>query len=158
LAVISLTVDLRFRLRFIGAFVSPLIFSALGLAYLVPVKEITPLVPSLQSWWILAHSCLAAFAYSGFIVASILAFLYLVKTGMSERWLGLVTAFTILATLLIVGGGDVFLRARVGDALGRQRQALFTAGDRQRTGRLGRDADEAHGHSPLSRRCRAKRL
>lgn len=110
LAVLSLVVDLRFKLRYVGAFVTPLVFSGLGLAYLVPIKEITPLVPSLQSWWILAHSCLAAFAYSGFIVASVLAFLYLVKTGMSERWLGFSTALTILGTLLLVGGGDVFLK------------------------------------------------
>lgn len=110
LAVMALIVDLRFRLRWVGAFVSPLVFSGLGLAYLVPIKEITPLVPSLQSWWILAHSCLAAFAYSGFIVASVLAFLYLVKTGMNERALGFWTAAITLATMLMVGGSDVFLR------------------------------------------------
>jgi ABC-type transport system involved in cytochrome c biogenesis permease subunit len=112
LAVVALVVDLRSRIRWVGVFVTPLVFSGLGLAYLVPVQEITPLVPSLQSWWILAHSCLAAFAYSGFIVASVVAFLYLVKTGMDARRLGFWTAVTILATMLLVGGSDVFLGGR----------------------------------------------
>ena len=112
LAVAALVVDVRSKFRWVGAFTTPLVFSALGLAYLVPVQEITPLVPSLQSWWILSHSCLAAFAYSGFIVASVVAFLYLVKTGMNARWLGFWTALTILATMLLVGGSDVFLRGQ----------------------------------------------
>lgn len=112
LAVVALVVDLRFKLRHVGAFVTPLIFSGLGLAYLVPVKEITPLVPSLQSWWILSHACLAAFGYSGFIVASVVSFLYLVKTGMNPRKLGLATAVTILSTMLLVGGSDVFLKGQ----------------------------------------------
>lgn len=112
LAVVALVVDLRFKLRYVGSFVTPLVFSGLGLAYLVPVKEITPLVPSLQSWWILSHSCLAAFAYSGFIVASVVAFLYLVKTGMNPRRLGLATALTILATMLLVGGKSALLNGQ----------------------------------------------
>ena len=109
LAVVSLVVDLRFKVRYVGAFVYPLVFSGLGLAFLVPTKEITPLVPSLQSYWILAHSCLAAFAYSGFMVASVLAFLYLIKVGMKERVLGISTSLILIAVLLLVGGSEVFL-------------------------------------------------
>jgi ABC-type transport system involved in cytochrome c biogenesis permease subunit len=112
LAVVALVVDARFKLRWVGVFTTPLVFSGLGLAYLVPVKEITPLVPSLQSWWILSHSCLAAFAYSGFIVASVVAFLYLIKTGMNPRRLGLWTALILAATLVMVGGEDVFLKGK----------------------------------------------
>ncbi len=112
LAVVALIIDLRYRLRYVTAFATPLVFSSLGLAYLVPVKEITPLVPSLQSWWILSHSCLAAFAYSGFIVASVVAFLYLIKIGMDEKALGLWTSLILIAGLLLVGGSDVFLHGR----------------------------------------------
>ncbi len=110
LALISFVVELRFKVRYLGAFVYLMVFSALGLAFLVPVKEITPLVPSLQSWWILSHSCLAAFAYSGFLVASVLAFLYLVKVGMSERALGASLGFVLMGVLLMVGGSEVFLQ------------------------------------------------
>ncbi len=110
LSVISFVVDLKFRIRYIGAFVYPLVFSSLGLAFLVPVKEITPLVPSLQSWWLLSHSCLAAFAYSGFMVASVIAFLYLIKTGIHNHILGASTGWMIVACLLMVGGSETFLK------------------------------------------------
>lgn len=123
LAAVGWIVDFKYRVRFLNLFIYPLVFSGLGLAFLVPVKEITPLVPALQSWWILAHSCLAAFAYSGFIVASVLAFLYLIKVQIDPRFMGGGTALMIFLAMLLVGGGEVF-----GEGIYRMTESVFWEG------------------------------
>lgn len=110
LALLTWVAELRFKVRYIGIFAYALVFAGLGLAYLTPAKDINPLVPALQSWWILAHSFLAAFAYSGLILASIFSFLYLVKKGIAERPLGLTASLLGLAAVVLAGGKDLFAR------------------------------------------------
>ena len=110
LAVVTFISELKFRVRYLGLFAYALVFAGLGMAYLTPAKAINPLVPSLQSWWILAHSCLAAFAYSGLVVGSLFSFLYLIKMGLGERSLGMWTAVLGVIGVILAGGTDFLLR------------------------------------------------
>jgi ABC-type transport system involved in cytochrome c biogenesis permease subunit len=108
LALVCFFCELKFRIRSIGIFAYALVFATLGLAFLTPQKAINPLVPALQSWWILAHSFLAAFAYSGLIVASVFSFLYLIKKGLTRRTLVFSSTLVGIATVLLSGGKDLF--------------------------------------------------
>jgi len=109
LAMLTWIVEVKFKIRMLGLFAYALVFALLGMAFLTPAKGINPLVPSLQSWWILAHSCLAAFAYSGLVVSSLFSFLYLIKVGLSPRTLGLCAAWLGAAAVLMTGGTQLFL-------------------------------------------------
>lgn len=109
MALITWGAELKFKTRSIGAFGYGVVFIGMVLAYFTPQKLINPLVPALQSWWILSHSFLAAFAYSGLLVASIFSFLYLVKDGLPARAFGLGSAFLGLTSLLMMGGTDLIL-------------------------------------------------
>lgn len=102
--------ELKFRVRMIGLFAYALVFAGMGMAFLTPGKAINPLVPALQSWWILAHSCLAAFAYSGLVVGSLFSFVYLLKVGIAPRLLGLWTAALGAVGVGLAGGGDLFTK------------------------------------------------
>ncbi len=107
LAVLSYGTELKFKIRYLGIFAYALVFIGLGLAYLTPSKAINPLVPALQSWWILAHSFLAAFAYSGLLLGSIFSFLYLIKVGMKQRTAGLAAAGIGAIAVALAGGTDL---------------------------------------------------
>lgn len=109
LALVTWIVELKFKIRMLGLFGYALVFAGLGMAFLTPDKGINPLVPSLQSWWILAHSCLASFAYSGLVVASLFSFLYLVKVGLSPRTLGLSASWLGVFAILLTGGAQLIL-------------------------------------------------
>ncbi len=107
LAVLTFVTELRNKIRYMGMFTYALVFIAMGLAYFTPAKDINPLVPSLQSWWILAHSFLAAFAYSGLVIGSVFSFLYLIKVGLGPKTLGISGALLGLGMVLTTGGGDL---------------------------------------------------
>ncbi len=107
LAIITLGTELKFRIRSMGPLTYALVFIGMGLAYLTPAKSINPLMPSLQSWWILAHSFLAAFAYSGLLIASVFSFLYLIKVGLGLRTLGVAAAGLGLGVVALTGGSDL---------------------------------------------------
>jgi len=112
LALVAFVAELRFKVRSIGVFAYALVFAGLGMAFLTPGKAINPLVPALQSWWILAHSFLAAFAYSGLVVGSVFSFLYLIKMGIGPRSLGLWTAVLGIIGVGLAGGTDWLLHAQ----------------------------------------------
>src|SRR3989338_4217288 len=67
------------RVDFIAVFPVPLAMLGMGLALFHPAKEIEPLVPALQSYWIHIHVACATFAYGSFIVATAFAIAYLIK-------------------------------------------------------------------------------
>jgi cytochrome c-type biogenesis protein CcsB len=95
-------VQLRFRLRPLGIFAVTLAALVLAVAFLVSDKEISPLVPALQSYWILIHVGLLFVSYSLFALAACVALLFLFKidvpTAQLGKWLaGASAAFTLLA-------------------------------------------------------------
>lgn len=79
IVVVYLIVEMRTKIRLIGAFVVPVAFAAMGLASLSPNKAITPLVPALQSIWLHLHVATASIGYAAFLVAFGLSMLYLIR-------------------------------------------------------------------------------
>jgi ABC-type transport system involved in cytochrome c biogenesis permease subunit len=102
LMVSTAVVQLRFRLRPLGIFAVTLAALVLSVAFLASEKEVSPLVPALQSYWILVHVALLFASYSLFTLAACVAVLFLVKIDLPTRqlgkWLaGACAAFTLLA-------------------------------------------------------------
>ena len=89
------------RVDFIAVFAVPLAMLGMGLALFHPAKEIEPLVPALQSYWIHIHVACATFAYGSFIVATAFAIAYLIKKKINlhyfELGLAIITFFAVLA-------------------------------------------------------------
>jgi len=78
MALVFLFFERRYTVKALGAFVTPLIFVLIGYASLLP-KEITPLMPALQSYWLQFHVITAILAYGGFGVSFAIAVMYLLK-------------------------------------------------------------------------------
>ena len=74
-----LFLEIRFGAKITGVFATAVTFVALGVATLHPHKEIEPLVPALQSWWILVHVFMACIAYAFFLASSFASVFYLLK-------------------------------------------------------------------------------
>lgn len=74
-------IDLRYKYRIIGAFVMP--FALLGMAWaqLGMNTGIEPLVPALQSNWLLYHVITCFLGYAAFAVACGISIMYLIKAS-----------------------------------------------------------------------------
>ena len=72
-------IDLKYRYRIIGAFVMP--FALLGMAWaqLYLPADINPLMPALQSNWLLYHVITCFLCYAAFAVACGVSIMYLIK-------------------------------------------------------------------------------
>lgn len=82
LIVCYAVMELRYEVKAVGAFVVPIVMMAMGLASLTGAKEITPLVPALQSVWLHIHVFGASIAYAMFMVAFGFAVLFLFRDGL----------------------------------------------------------------------------
>ena len=76
-----LFMEFRFKARVIGAFVMPFAFAAMAYASFAKRinQEISPLIPALQSNWLLAHVITCFIGYGAFAVAGGLGMMYLFK-------------------------------------------------------------------------------
>ena len=85
IVLIYLLIDLKYRYRAIGAFVVP--FALLGMAWaqLGLKSGIDPLVPALQSNWLLYHVITCFLGYAAFAVACGISVMYLIKSAAEER-------------------------------------------------------------------------
>ena len=74
-------IDIRYKYRIVGAFVVP--FALLGMAWaqLGMNTRIEPLVPALQSNWLLYHVITCFLGYAAFAVACGISIMYLIKTS-----------------------------------------------------------------------------
>lgn len=84
IGIIYLVVEYRYRNRAIGALAAPLACLALAYASLSPAKTIEPLIPALQSNWLIAHVITCFLGYAAFAVAFAISIMYLV-TSKSAR-------------------------------------------------------------------------
>ena len=76
-----LGIEWKFKTKTIGAFAVPLAFLAMAYASFAPInKGINPLVPALQSNWLLAHVITCFVGYAAFAVAAALGIMYLSKS------------------------------------------------------------------------------
>lgn len=110
MGLVATVVVLRYRTYFLTTILYPLAFAGLGLASLVPEKGITPLVPSLQSYWIKIHVVMAAMAYPGFITAGAVSLAHLFKSQTRIEKLNIGFATVAVFFLAVVGQNDVLLR------------------------------------------------
>ncbi|MCF6291365.1 MAG: c-type cytochrome biogenesis protein CcsB [Desulfobacterales bacterium] len=84
IALFYLWLEYRYKNRFLGAFAMP--FAALAMI-LAEMKNpaITPLVPALQSNWLIAHVVTCFIGYAAFAVACGLGAMYLLKNRAESR-------------------------------------------------------------------------
>lgn len=106
--------EVKFRIRFAGIFALALALVSLGLASLTTDAAIKPLVPALQSWWIMIHVVSSAVGYAAGTLGAVLSLLFLVKAR--ERVsLASVAAGTLVVTmglfLLLGRGAQLFTTA-----------------------------------------------
>ena len=76
-----LFIEWKFKIRIIGAFATPFAFLAMAYASFSGEigKEISPLVPALQSNWLIAHVVTCFIGYAAFAVAAALGIMYVIK-------------------------------------------------------------------------------
>jgi len=79
--ILYLIVEWRTKNRTIGAFVTPLAFLAMAYASFSPNinSRIQPLIPALQSNWLISHVITCFFGYAAFSLSFGLSIMYLIK-------------------------------------------------------------------------------
>ncbi|MEE4166888.1 MAG: c-type cytochrome biogenesis protein CcsB [Desulfocapsaceae bacterium] len=84
--IFYLGIEWKFKTRTIGAFALPLAFLAMAYASFAPINRgINPLVPALQSNWLLAHVITCFVGYAAFAIAAALGIMYLAKTSFAGK-------------------------------------------------------------------------
>ena len=84
IAVVYLWLEYAYKNRFLGAFAMPFAAIAMGLAEMKN-PDITPLVPALQSNWLIAHVVTCFIGYAAFAVACGFGVLFLLKHRAREK-------------------------------------------------------------------------
>ncbi|MCP3889181.1 MAG: c-type cytochrome biogenesis protein CcsB [Desulfobulbaceae bacterium] len=79
--ILYLAIEIKFKTKVIGAFAVPFAFLAMAYASFATdiSKTINPLVPALQSNWLIAHVVTCFIGYAAFAVAAALGIMYLIK-------------------------------------------------------------------------------
>lgn len=73
-----LIINAKFNYKVFGLIIAPFAFILMGFASLQP-KNPEPLVPALQSVWLLIHVPITMLAYCGFVISFVASILYLFK-------------------------------------------------------------------------------
>jgi len=106
--LIYVIVEIKYKTRAFGAFVLPLAFLALAFIHVTPgmAKEITPLMPALQSDWLFYHVLVSFLGYAAFGIAFAVSMVYLLL-DMKDRGpaVNLYAAFGILLVNVALGYG-----------------------------------------------------
>ncbi len=81
--ILYLAIEWKFKTKIIGAFAVPFAFLAMAYASFSTdiSKTINPLVPALQSNWLIAHVVTCFVGYAAFAVAAALGIMYLIKSA-----------------------------------------------------------------------------
>ncbi|MBI4633116.1 MAG: c-type cytochrome biogenesis protein CcsB [Deltaproteobacteria bacterium] len=93
IAIIYLVMERKFGIKTAGAFVTPFPFIIMAYASLNP-NEIQPLVPALQSNWLISHVVTCFVGYAAFAVSFGVSVLYLFKVNAENRSLKQAGAFS----------------------------------------------------------------
>ncbi len=83
IAIFYLFLEFKFKNRLIGAFAVPFAFLSMALAGLTD-PDIKPLIPALQSNWLIAHVVTCFVGYAAFAVAAGMGIMYLVGSTSVE--------------------------------------------------------------------------
>jgi cytochrome c-type biogenesis protein CcsB len=84
IAVFYLLMERKFKIKTVGAFVTPFPFIIMAYASLNP-NEIQPLVPALKSNWLIAHVVTCFVGYAAFAVSFGVSILYLFKMNAENK-------------------------------------------------------------------------
>jgi cytochrome c-type biogenesis protein CcsB len=84
IAIFYLFLEVKFKNRLIGAFAVPFAFLSMALASLTS-PDIKPLIPALQSNWLIAHVMTCFVGYAAFAVAAGLGIMYLLRDLSIEK-------------------------------------------------------------------------
>jgi cytochrome c-type biogenesis protein CcsB len=100
IAVIYLVVEYRYKVRTIGVFASIVPFLAMASASLPSVdSQIQPLIPALQSNWLIAHVITCFLGYAAFAIACGISIMYLIKSASASPDTGTVGRFPDAETM-----------------------------------------------------------
>ena len=100
IAVIYLVVEYRYKVRTIGVFASIVPFLAMAYASLPSVdSQIQPLIPALQSNWLIAHVITCFLGYAAFAIACGISIMYLIKSASVSPDTGTVGRFPDAETM-----------------------------------------------------------
>ncbi len=86
IVIFYLLLELKFHNRIFGAFAIPFAFFSMAYASFAKGinQEISPLIPALQSNWLIVHVVTCFIGYAAFAVACGLGFMYLLKSASSD--------------------------------------------------------------------------
>lgn len=111
---VFLVTEVKFRIRFAGVLALALALTSLGLASLTTDATIKPLVPALQSWWIMIHVISSAIGYAAGTMGAVFSLLFLLRAKeritLSSLGAGVLVINTLLV-LLLGRGGQLFTTA-----------------------------------------------
>ena len=99
IAILYLGLEWKYKNRVLGAFAMPFAFLSMAYASLSTEfsKEIKPLIPALQSNWLIAHVITCFVGYAAFAVACGFGIMYLLRARSEEKGGG--TPGSLMATL-----------------------------------------------------------
>ncbi len=102
--ILYLIIEWKFKTRIIGAFAVPFAFLAMAYASFSTEisKTINPLIPALQSNWLIAHVITCFVGYAAFAVAAGLGIMYLIKNiskNKDEQSTGFINSLPPLKTI-----------------------------------------------------------
>ncbi|MFQ3574352.1 MAG: cytochrome c biogenesis protein CcsA, partial [Thermodesulfovibrionales bacterium] len=98
-----LLVEWRYKNRSLGAFITPIAGMALAFIDISGMsKEIHPLVPALQSNWLLAHVTMSFIAYAAFAISFATALMYLSTVSETRRSPSYIIWTTVLGIFIVV--------------------------------------------------------
>lgn len=87
IVLIYLLIEWKYKNKAIGAFVMPFAFLALAYTSIGPGirRQVEPLIPALQSNWLIAHVITCFLGYAAFAVSCGVSIMYLLKARATER-------------------------------------------------------------------------
>jgi len=105
LVLVLLVAEVRFNIQMVGLFGLTVALTALGLSSLTLDPTIKPLVPALQSWWIMIHVISSVIGYSAGATAAFISLLYLVKNKVPAAKMAFGMMVTSVLVLVVQGRG-----------------------------------------------------
>lgn len=75
----------RYKVRWLGLFVTAFLVMVLGLAVILLYRPVGPLVPALHSYWLVIHVSAAAIAGGAFTVGALASLLYLLRARVEDK-------------------------------------------------------------------------
>lgn len=100
----------RWKVPVLGLVSAPLVFLLMGMSVMTANREIEPLLPSLQSNWLKIHVVFGMISYAAFSISACLAFLHLMRRGVSLTKISVGLSLLTLLHLGIAGGQDMLAK------------------------------------------------